>query len=213
MNQQLPILYSFRRCPYAMRARLSLAYADIRCELREVVLRNKPEELLKRSPKATVPVLLLPNGTILEESYDILKWALLQNDPKDWHKNIAACDHWVEENDGSFKTALDKYKYSSRFTDDSKENYRRAGEIYLQKLEKVLHNHKFILGEVQSITDLALFPFIRQFAFVDKEWFDRSPYDKLKKWLDFHLESSEFKNIMQKYAPWQTEHETLYFPQ
>ena len=211
-DNTLPILYSFRRCPYAMRARLALYYAGVKCEIREVVLRDKPPELLAISAKATVPVLLLPDGTIIEESYDILKWALEQNDPKTWSCHIDICDQWVKENDGYFKAALNKYKYSSRHIDDSSENHRKEGEKFLLKIEKILEKNKFILGDEHSIVDLAIFPFIRQFAFVDKEWFGSSSYQYLKRWLDYHLSSKSFLSIMHKYKQWNFGDKVTYFP-
>ncbi|WP_417317080.1 glutathione S-transferase [Emcibacter sp.] len=207
-----PVLYSFRRCPYAMRARLALAYAGITCELREVVLQDKPRELLALSPKATVPVLQLPNGTILEESFDILKWALSRNDPDNWQAGLDKTGELVRENDGPFKDALDKYKYSSRHPEEPKTVYRSRGEVFLGRLNRQLTDKEFLLGDRQTAADIAVFPFIRQFAFVDKTWFDESSYEALKRWLDHHLHSSLFQSVMNKYAQWTPDREPVFFP-
>jgi len=212
MTHGFPILYSFRRCPYAMRSRMGLAYANIKCELREVVLRNKPPEMTAVSAKNTVPILCLPDGQIIDESYDIITWAIRQNDPKDWTALLPQSDILVSENDGTFKSALDKYKYSSRFPDHPPEYYRDEGAIFLNKLENILHQSPYLLGQRQSPADIAIFPFIRQFAHVDKNWFYEGPYPNLLRWLTGHLESDQFRLIMKKYPPWQQEDDPVYFP-
>ncbi|MFC7048587.1 glutathione S-transferase [Emcibacter nanhaiensis] len=207
-----PVLYSFRRCPYAMRARLALAYTGVRCELREVVLRDKPQQLLDLSPKGTVPVLQLRDGRILEESFDILKWALSQNDPANWQQDMDRTEELVRDNDGPFKQALDKYKYASRHPEEPRTAYRARGEQFLAKLDHRLRQHDFLLGDKPAAVDIAIFPFIRQFAFVDKDWFDQSPYEALNNWLKYHLESPLFHRVMKKYSQWQPDQPPIFFP-
>ncbi len=185
-----------------MRARMGLAHAGITCELREVVLRDKPAEMLALSPKATVPVLQLPDGTVLEESFDIIKWALSRNDPDNWLSRLDDAETLVAENDGSFKQSLDKYKYASRHPEEPQSSYRAQGETFLEKLNSILSEQRFLAGDRPGLADIAVFPFIRQFAFVDKDWFDQRPYDGLKDWLNFHLESALFRNVMTKYEQW-----------
>lgn len=217
------ILYSFRRCPYAMRARLACTafLPKLSLELREVVLKNKPPELVAISPKATVPVLLLPgqqltNKQVIDESRDIMLWALEHSSgnlksqylPIHLQLNI---DELIDENDGSFKWALDHYKYADRY-EESEMYYRKKGEMFLAKLEKLLENNKYIFTTEPSLVDIAIFPFIRQFAHVDKQWFEQSPYPRLIQWLNEWLESELFLSIMDKYKPWQVDSEMTYFP-
>lgn len=208
---KLPILYSFRRCPYAMRARLALYASGITCELREVVLRDKPDEMLEISPKATVPVLHLQDGKVIDESRDIMIWALEQNDPNDWSKYVEQMKELVKINDFEFKQHLDKYKYSSRNPELSKEQHRENGNFFLNLLNEKLKQDKFLAGNDHTIIDLSVFPFIRQFAFVDKDYFDLLPYHHLQKWLEWHLECDLFKSIMTKYPKWILGQETVLF--
>ncbi len=207
-----PVLYSFRRCPYAMRARLALTASDITCELREVVLRDKPREMIAISPKATVPVLQLQNGDVIDESRDIAIWAIKQNDPNNWTPYLDEMTKLTEINDFQFKTHLDKYKYSSRNPELSKEAHRENANFYLEHLENLLSKNTFLSADRPTITDFTVFPFIRQFAFVDKAYFDNLPYKKLITWLEFHLQSETFKNIMTKYPQWISGSEKIYFP-
>lgn len=163
----LPILYSYRRCPYAMRARMALKYAGIAVEIREIVLRDKPRAMLEASPKATVPVLVLQDGgqgeqTVLEQSLDIMYWALRQKDTDGWlDVESTMTQQLILENDGSFKQALDKYKYAIRFPEQSAIVYRLQGEVFLQKLEMLLNQSNFLLRDQLSLADIAIFPFIR----------------------------------------------------
>ncbi len=211
MTNNLPILYSFRRCPYAMRARMGLFYAGIRCELREVILREKPPQMIAISPKATVPVLQLPGGRVIDQSYNIIKWAIQQNDPDDWRSFTRQADELVKENDGSFKLALDKYKYASRFPEQPPELPRSKGEAFLKKLDLTLQTSTFLLGDQQTIADIAIFPFIRQFAHVDKDWFYGLPYPHLQDWLRQYLDSNIFTEVMKKYPRWATEENPIFF--
>lgn len=211
----LAILYSFRRCPYAMRARLALAYAlkEDAIELREVVLKDKPQALKSISPKATVPVLQLKSGQVIDESLDIMKWALSVNDEKNWL--LESCQTnmqtLIAHNDGDFKWALDRYKYADRH-EHSEEHYRKLGEVFLQELELRLQTTKFLMGDNICMADMAIFPFVRQFAHVNKDWFFNSEYKALMAWLDFFLESDLFKSIMKKYKKWTPEEESVLFP-
>ncbi|MDX8398418.1 MAG: glutathione S-transferase [Mariprofundaceae bacterium] len=206
-----PILYSFRRCPYAIRARLAIAYSAVPVALREVELKNKPAALLQASPKATVPVLLCNSGNIIDESRDIMLWALKQNDPKHWLNTI---DHpLIDENDNHFKTYLDHYKYADRFPDHPQAYYRQQCELFLNKLEKLLANSAFIQGNTLSYADTAIFPFIRQFSLIEPYWFKQASYPYLQTWLEVQLTSTLFANVMQKYSPWQAGNKAVIFPQ
>ena len=195
----LALLYSYRRCPYAMRARMALSYAGIAYQLHDISLKDKPAGLLAVSPKGTVPVLVLPHGQVLEQSLDIMHWALQQHDPSRWldidRDNSQAL---ISENDGAFKQALDKYKYASRFPEQSAASYRSQAEVFLCKLEQALQERPFLSGAHLSLTDVAIFPFIRQFAAVDANWFAQAAYPKLQAWLQARLESSLFLGVMSK---------------
>lgn len=195
----IPILYSYRRCPYAMRARMALWAAQVAVELREISLRDKPAHLLQISPKGTVPVLQLPGGTVLEQSLDIMHWALSQQDPQGWlNADHAAMHALIARNDGEFKKALDRYKYPDRYPEHPQQVYRAQGEQFLQCLEAALALHDYLLGDAPSMADVAIFPFIRQFAAVDAPWFAGKPYPRLQAWLNQWLESALFAQIMQK---------------
>lgn len=201
----LPVLYSFRRCPYAMRARLALAYAGIQVEMREILLKDKPQAMLDLSAKGTVPVLQLPDGRVIDESIDVMCWALAQHDPEDWlGPQPDACRSLIDENDGPFKTALDRYKYHVRFPEHPKEYYRRQGEEFFRRLEGLLGDHDGLglLCEKPSLADMAIFPFVRQFANSDIKWFEQAPYPYLRAWLDRHVQSAFFQRVMKKYPLW-----------
>lgn len=208
-----PILYSFRRCPYAIRTRMSLRYASITVELREVFLANKPEAMLMLSAKGTVPVLQL-DSQVLDESLDIMYWALRQADREQWLRPELEAETLalITENDGSFKTHLDHYKYWDRYPTQTQEHYRQQAERFLSKLEGLLANRPFLLTESATLADIAIFPFIRQFAFVDKGWFDQSSYTGLQQWLDYFLNSPIFVGSMERYSPWQSGDTAKFFP-
>lgn len=196
----LPILYSYRRCPYAMRARMALKYAGIAVEIREIALRDKPAHLLQISPKGTVPVLLTTQGVVLEQSLDIMHWALQQSDPGGWlSADEAQTQQLITENDTSFKQALDRYKYAIRFPEQPMEAYRSQGEVFLAKLEHKLTQAEFLIGARLTLADIAIFPFIRQFSAVDSAWFESADYPKLKAWLNLMLSSALFNSIMDKH--------------
>ena len=196
----LPILYSYRRCPYAMRARMALRYAGIAVEIREIALRDKPAHLLQISPKGTVPVLLTTQGVVLEQSLDIMYWALQQSDPDGWlSADAAQTQQLITENDTSFKQALDRYKYAIRFPEQPMEEYRSQGEVFLAKLEHKLAQTEFLMSVGLTLADIAIFPFIRQFSAVDAAWFESADYPKLKAWLNLMLSSALFNSIMDKH--------------
>ena len=204
MTSKRSVLYSFRRCPYAIRARLALNYAQINVELREVELKNKPPQMLAVSPKGTVPVLLTSHDDIIEESLEIMYWALAQHDPEKWlHENkqieIKAL---ISKNDGEFKYYLDRYKYADRFPEFSEKFYRQKGEVFLMELEQLLNKHKFLQKDTLSLADMAIFPFIRQFANVDSHWFAQANYPKLQRWLQSLLDSELFIGVMEKVPQW-----------
>jgi len=196
-----------------MRARLALAYSGVAVTLREVVLKNKPEQLLQVSIKGTVPVLLLPDGQMLDESRDIMIWACKQSDPDDWLKSL---NHpLIHENDTSFKQALDGYKYADRFPEHPQHVYRNQCEVFLHTIEKTLQSRPFIDGQQASFVDVAIFPFIRQFSMVDAAWFagisQPTPFPNTFAWMQYFLQHSLFKSTMKKYPAWQAGDDPIVF--
>lgn len=213
----MPVLYSFRRCPYAMRARMALSYSGVDIELREIELKNKPDEMLQASAKGTVPVLVLPSGQIVDESRDIVYWALEKNDPDDWlRQNNAALTQQtaqlIEQNDGEFKGHLDRYKYADRYPEATESYYRTQGETFLAQLDARLQSHQYLMDDRISVADIAIMPFIRQFAHVDITWFRQTSYTALQAWLDRFLTSALFTRVMNKYGPWRPGDEAIYLP-
>lgn len=213
MSGALPVLYSFRRCPYAMRARLALAASSEPYELREVVLRDKPAELLAASPKGTVPVLVLPDGTVIDQSLDVMLWALRRKDPESWllppRGAIEDMLALVAANDGDFKCDLDRYKYPHRYPEDSAGDvqafallHRAQGAAWLAKLDGML-NEGWLFGPRVSLADMALLPFVRQFAHTDATWFAAQPWPRLQAWLAGFEAGARFLGVMEKHAPWQ----------
>jgi len=209
-----PILYSFRRCPYCMRAHMTLLNSGIKTELREVDIDNMPEQVISISPKATVPILVFPDGTFIDESWDIVKWALTQNDPDNWLGQgkvyLLDAEMLIETNDFSFKEDLDHYKYADRYPEQSAEFYRAACEEFIEELEEKLNDHDYLLGDAVSLADIGVFPFIRQFSLVDKDWFDQAPYPNVQRWLQNIIDSALFKNVFRKHALWKTGDKTIF---
>ncbi len=201
-----PIFYSFRRCPYAIRARLALSSAGVEVEHREIELKNKPAHMLEHSPKGTVPVLIKKDGSVLDESIDIMRWALEQDDPECLNacsvSEIALEAELIEQNDGQFKASLDRYKYSVRFPERSREEYFLEASSHLQDLNQRLSVSTFILGNELKFVDLALFPFVRQFRNSDVNRFNQEDWPNLQRWVDYLRESNRFKMVMSKYRPW-----------
>ncbi|MDD2881340.1 MAG: glutathione S-transferase [Rhodoferax sp.] len=202
---QHPVLYSFRRCPYAMRARLALAAAEQTCELREVVLSRKPDELRQVSAKATVPVLVDINGQVVEESFDIMLWALHRHDPMKWLPGdgaMAGALQWVRRCDGEFKHQLDRYKYPSRFDIGDRCEPRQLASSFLADLNQHLGQSPCLTGGHWGMVDAALAPFVRQFAHTDSGWFASQSWPELQAWLSAFEASDLFKSIMTHHAPW-----------
>lgn len=226
----LPVLYTFRRCPYAMRARLAIVAAGVKVEVRELVLRAKPAHMLEISPKGTVPVLWLPDGTVIDESLDVMRWAVAQNFPAEWlmlnAEQQKQCDEWIAQLDGEFKRNLDRYKYPHRYhvktdtatyTCDPLE-HRAACEKILMQWNAVLEQHgqlqnPYLFGSQPSFADYAILPFVRQFRIADEAWFDATPgHNALKRWLTNFLESKVLEQTMVKFSPWQPGDVPLTFP-
>ena len=198
---RLPVLYSFRRCPYAIRARLALQQAQIAYELHEVVLRSKPAALLALSPKGTVPVLHLPDGRVLDQSLDIMRWALEQHDPTGWLTQAPAQDMHalIDLNDLQFKPLLDRYKYPERHPEHTQAAYRaQAMACMLAPLDQRLQASRHLLSAQISLADMALMPFVRQFAQVDRAWWDDAELPALRQWLDTLIGSALFQAVMAK---------------
>ena len=196
-----PYLFSYRRCPYAMRARMALVECNIEFDIYEISLRHKPSEMLNISAKGTVPILRL-NELVLDESLDIMKWAYKNS--KSNHLNLIEpadkkiADELVILNDGKFKSSLDSYKYFERYPDKSKVEHRKSCYFFLEILEKRLEITSFLISDTRTFADICIFPFIRQFMNVDKEWFDNSEYKRVKQWLIFLINSDLFKKVMIK---------------
>lgn len=220
---QQPILYSLRNCPYAMRGRIGLYKAAKDVELREVVLSNKPDAMIEASAKGTVPTLVLPNAdgtnTVIDESLDVMLWALHQNDPEDLlHQQdptaLPAMLALIATFDDEFKTRLNAYKAAKRYRENNVVECRQACELYLQDLEDRLssgntegdleegQSKRFIFGAKESLADIALLPFIRQFSKVERQWYRESPYPNLKQWLNYYLQSVMFTKVMTKHELW-----------
>ena len=195
----MDVLYSFRRCPYAMRARMALLMSGARLEIREIVLRDKPAAMIAASPKATVPVLVLDDGQVIDESIDIIRWALGREDPEDW---LAGDDNaLIGRFDDRFKHHLDRYKYADRHGADPVE-HRLAGLAMLQELEGRLASGGNLCREARSLADIAIFPFVRQFASVDRAWFDAQAIPGVRRWLAQHIGSPLFERAMVRLKPW-----------
>jgi glutathione S-transferase len=195
-------LYSFRRCPYAMRARLALRYSGVPLEIVEVSLKAKPAAMLALSPKGTVPVLNV-DGRVIDESLDIMRWALAQHDPQDWllkddGPGQQRIETLIAENDQVFKQHLNRYKYAERYPEQPMEYYRGQGELFLRRLDELLSQNDYLLADHPCLADMALAPFVRQFAHVDREWFAQAPYPHLQRWLQRFLESELFTQVMAK---------------
>ncbi len=206
MAEARPILYSFRRCPYAMRGRMALDVADIQLEHREILLKDKPAAMLEASPKGTVPVVVLPDGTVLEESVDVMMWALGQNDPEGWlQADIKAETHaLIAANDGDFKHHLDRYKYATRYEGAVSEKHRAEASKHLERLEARLSQTPQLFGDAPTLADIAIFPFIRQFANTDRAWFDTQAWPGVQRWLAGHLASERFGRVMKKWELWKS---------
>lgn len=197
-----PTLYTFRRCPYAIRARLAIAASGVLVQQQEVALRHKPPEMLALSPKGTVPVLHTADGLVIDQSLDIMRWALQQHDPRGWLDQAESTESLalIGLNDGPFKQALDRYKYPQRHPDQPATHWREQGvATLLADLERRLQSRPQLLGDRVGLVDMALLPFVRQFAKVDEAWFDQAPLPALRQWLHQHLSDPLFESVMQKH--------------
>lgn len=203
----IPILYSFRRCPYAMRARMALFVSAQAFHVREVVLRNKPQAMLDASLKGTVPVLVLADGTVIDESLAVMRWALDQNDPQGWLDpqtgSLADMLDLIARNDSDFKDHLDRYKYASRYENSDPLFHRTQGEAFLRDLETRLNTARYLFGNRKALADVAIAPFVRQFALADWDWFFAAPYPAVQRWLTEFIETPPFTQVMDKFDPWQ----------
>ena len=212
----LPIFWSFRRCPYAMRARLAIAASGQKVELREILLRDKPTDFLATSPKGTVPVLKLKNGQVIDESRDIMFWALEQNDPENWlavlRRNPAFTLAFLDRLDGAFKHDLDRYKYASRYDRDAGSSHRDSGGVFLAELNQDLQQTGALSGAQLGLLDFASLPFVRQFRIAGADWFDDQSWPHLHAWLGGFLDSASFRLVMQKYTQWSPVGQSIAFP-
>lgn len=205
----LPVLWSFRRCPFAMRARMALSVSGQQVELREIVLRDKPDEMLAASPKGTVPV-LVDGETVVDESRVVMDWALARNDPENW---LEKCDPvLIDTCDTEFKHHLDRYKYASRYDGADAEHHRTEAMRFIQGLNARLTETAFLSGGARGYTDMAIFPFIRQFRIADPGWFDASPVPNVQRWLAGLTGSDLFASVMRKYPQWKETGEAFVFP-
>jgi len=217
-NKVLPILYSLRNCPYAMRARTAIFYAKQPVILRDVILTNKPKAMLNESSKGTVPLLVLSatKQNVIGESLDIMLWVLDKNDPenllqKDDVNALSGMLTLISTFDNEFKTCLNAYKCAKRYHETSLVDCRQACEIYIQQLEFALTQHSFLMSSKPSLADIALLPFIRQFARVERQWYLQSPYPKLRQWLNHYLQSSMFTKVMTKFPLWSENGDDIIF--
>ncbi|MEG3844335.1 glutathione S-transferase [Microcoleus sp. herbarium14] len=208
MSATYPILYSFRRCPYAVRARLALMVSNRVCELREVVLREKPQEMLEVSAKGTVPILIYVDGRVLDQSIDIMLWALEQHDPEKWlipeQGSVAEMLQLIAEFDDGFKYHLDRYKYPERYAGVDSQVQRHEGSLYLGRLNAQLNATQYLFGNNIALADMAIAPFVRQFAHTDKGWFNEQPWPRLQAWLAGFTDSKIYTSVMQKYPKWES---------
>ena len=213
-NFKYPILYTFRRCPYAMRARFAIRSSKIIVEIREIKLQEKPLEFLKLSPKGTVPVLITNSGEVLEESLDIIYWALNKNDPHKWLAKGKLENQEIikllDDLENKFKPNLDKYKYPSRFSGVDQFFHRDKNLCFLNKLNSYLENNKSLNCEHLSLLDYAIFPFVRQFRNVDQDWFDKLNFIFLNKWINQIIDSKDFSSIMKKFKKWEPNDVPIY---
>lgn len=211
-----PVLYSFRRCPYAMRARMGIQAAGIEMDFREVVLRNKPEHMVAISPKATVPVVQLPDGEVVDESLDVMLWALSKNDPQNWLPVDPALQkpmmNLIAQADGLFKHHLDRTKYPNRYENVDPLLERERALAILREWDARLSSYDNLFGDRPMLADFAIFPFVRQFANVDRDWFDALDILNLQAWLERHLNSDIFAAIMPKKTAWTPGDPLTHFP-
>ena len=207
----LPILWTFRRCPYAMRARLAIQSSRQSVAVQEILLKDKPKAFLAASPKGTVPV-VQDGETVIEESRDVMLWALGRNDPDGWLDMPGYGYTLIDTCDGPFKQALDHTKYAVRFPDRNEAAERAKAMVFLNELNDRLAITAFLMGPRRTLADMAILPFVRQFANTDRAWFDAQKLEPLTTWLDAFLDSDQFRSVMKKYPPWQIGQDQVLFP-
>lgn len=217
----LPILYSLRNCPYAMRARLAIYKSTVPIELRDIVLKDKPTEMLTASPKGTVPTLVLPSTQVIDESLEVMLWALNEKDPNNLLRSTKTNQQenqllnemlaLINQFDDEFKQALEQYKCAKRYHESNIEQCRQACEVYIKHLEQRLTASNYLIDDKESLADIALLPFIRQFARVERQWYLQSPYPNVKQWLNRYLQSAMFTKVMAKYPLWSKDSEQIIF--
>jgi glutathione S-transferase len=211
-----PVLYSLQNCPYAIRARFSLFKAQQKVLIRAVKLNNKPQEMLTASPKGSVPILVVNENLIIEESLEIMLWALAQQDPQGLLQSendlgLTTMLKLINDFETQFIPALEAYCCAKRYHENNLELCREACEITLHQLEIRLLTHDFLFSDSESLLDIALFPFIRKFARVERQWYRQSPYPKLRHWLNSYLQSSIFTKVMAKHELWLEKKQDIYF--
>ena len=212
----LPILYSLRNCPYAMRARFGIFKSKQQVILRDIVLSNKPDEMIAASPKGEVPTLVVSSSLVIDQSLEVMLWALNKSDPNDLlHSNneeaLPLMLKFIAAFDIGFKAAFDKYSAAKRYHDDNVEQYRQNCEVYINDLEQRLNKHAFLMSENESLADIALISFIRKFAKVERKWYLQSPYPKVRAWLNSYLQSALFSKVMKEYPLWLESKELIIF--
>jgi glutathione S-transferase len=215
----LPVLYSLRNCPYAMRARLAIYKSKQTVELRDVVLKHKPPEMIAASSKATVPILVLATAQVIDESLEVMLWALGESDPdnllrienskqsvslNETKPSIETKDilKLIDLFDSEFIPCLDAYKCAKRYHESNLKECRHACEVYIQKLEHRLSLHKYLIDDNESMADIALLPFIRKFAKVERQWYRQSSYPNIRHWLNQYLQSALFNKVMAQHPLW-----------
>lgn len=214
--KHLPVLYSLRNCPYAMRARIAIFKAQQIVILRDIVLSNKPKEMIIASPKATVPVLVLANGVVIEESLAVMLWALNETDPNDLlqsqnKQNLTDMLKLIAHFDDEFKTSLEQYKCAKRYQENNITECREQCELFIKKLEVRLTDNSFLMADKESLADIAILPYIRQFARIERQWYLQSPYPKVRQWLNNYLRNPMFTKVMAKYPLWLDNNELTLF--
>ncbi len=207
----LPILYSLRHCPFAMRARLAIFKSKKAVELRDVKLTDKPVAMLNASPKGTVPILVVAPAQVIDESLDVMLWSLGKSDPDNLLCNLPDLLAFINVYDSEFKPCIERYKAAKRYHEPNVNDCREACEVHIQDLEKRLSEHAYIFGERESLADIAILPFIRQFAKVERQWYVQSSYVNVKRWLNAYLQSRMFNKVMAQYSVWEEGSEVVIF--
>lgn len=218
IKMTLPVLYSLRHCPFAMRARIAIFKSQKSVELRDVKLTSKPAAMLTASPKGTVPILVVSSSQIIDESLNVMLWSLDQSDPDNLLQQHAASSSnlpqllaFIATYDDEFKACIERYKCAKRYHEPNLEECRKACEVYTQDLEARLSKHNYVMGAKESLADIAILPFIRQFAKVERKWYVQAAYPNLKRWLNSYLQSAMFNKVMAQYPLWEEGNDAVVF--